>query len=95
MLSGVGGNTIAEAKENMTMNEFNQWCVYRNQTGPLDSSSKICEYIKQLTFITIKIAGDKKMKIEDLELYRAIEKHDPDKVATTSDILNLFKSINS
>lgn len=91
-MNGIGGNTIEEAKANMTMNEFQQWCVYRNTYGPIDGTSKLCEYIKHLTFVTIKIAGDKKIGIEDLELFKQKDESEKE-IASTEDIVNFFKNL--
>lgn len=76
----------------MSMNEFEQWCVYRNKNGPLDSSTKICEYIKYLTFLTLKIAGDKKTNIDDLELFVMKDEKDETEIASVEDI---FKNLQS
>lgn len=35
MLAGVGGKTIAEAKEAMSYAEFAAWLAYRRKRGPL------------------------------------------------------------
>lgn len=35
VLSGIGGSTIAEAKQTVSMNEFNAWLAYRKKRGPL------------------------------------------------------------
>ncbi|QKS24593.1 hypothetical protein FX987_02375 [Vreelandella titanicae] len=75
----------------MSIKEFEQWCVYRNVYGPLDNTAKVCEYIKHLTFTTLKIAGDKKINIEDLELF--VQKEKEEKYATTDDLLNLFDNL--
>ncbi|MBT2771311.1 hypothetical protein J7J47_03585 [Halomonas sp. ISL-60] len=78
----------------MSLREFHQWCVYRNEFGPLDTSSKICEYIKHLTFATVKIAGDKKLTIEDLELFIKRTKDD-ERPATEEEIIEMMKMLNN
>lgn len=35
MLNGVGGRTIAEAQECLSLQEFRQWVAYRKKRGPL------------------------------------------------------------
>ena len=35
VLNGVGGRTIAEAKQSMTSNEVYQWAAFRNKRGSL------------------------------------------------------------
>lgn len=36
MLNGIGGRTIAEAKEKISADEFGRWVEYRKQFGPLN-----------------------------------------------------------
>lgn len=36
MLAGVGGKTVAEAKEAVSYAEFRGWLAYRQKFGPLD-----------------------------------------------------------
>lgn len=78
----------------MSIKEFEQWCVYRNMNGPLDNTTKVCEYIKHLTFATLKIAGDKKINIEDLELFVQRDK-ELQRPATEEEIINMMKMLNS
>ena len=37
MLCGVGGRTVAEAKENVSYGEFCSWLQYRNKRGSLNT----------------------------------------------------------
>lgn len=37
---GVGGRTIAEAKRNLTINEFNVWIAYMTKKGMLVPEAK-------------------------------------------------------
>lgn len=41
MLSGVGGKTIAEAKQSMSWVEFNRWVAYRNKRGSLNPGLRL------------------------------------------------------
>lgn len=41
MLHGIGGRTIAEAKRNITVVEFYQWCNYINLRGTLNVAEKL------------------------------------------------------
>lgn len=36
MLHGIGGRTIAEAKERITYDEYVDWCAYRKKHGPIN-----------------------------------------------------------
>ncbi|MDU7369735.1 MAG: phage tail protein [Klebsiella michiganensis] len=35
-MNGIGGRTIAEAQERMSLREFHMWVKYRNKYGPLN-----------------------------------------------------------
>ncbi|MEQ0252576.1 phage tail protein [Klebsiella pasteurii] len=35
-MNGIGGRTIAEAQERMSLREFQVWIKYRNKYGPLN-----------------------------------------------------------
>ncbi|EPC3765345.1 phage tail assembly protein T [Klebsiella michiganensis] len=35
-MNGIGGRTIAEAQERMSLREFQMWVKYRNKYGPLN-----------------------------------------------------------
>lgn len=35
-MNGIGGRTIAEAQERMSLREFQVWVKYRNKYGPLN-----------------------------------------------------------
>lgn len=35
-MNGIGGRTIAEAQERMSLREFQMWVKYRNKHGPLN-----------------------------------------------------------
>lgn len=41
MLAGVGGRTIAEAQERISIAEFRAWVRYRNQRGSLNVGQRI------------------------------------------------------
>ncbi|WP_225318916.1 hypothetical protein [Cellvibrio sp. KY-GH-1] len=41
MLCGIGGRTIAEAKENMDVDEFAQWVAYRALRGSLNPGRRM------------------------------------------------------
>ena len=58
-MNGIGGNTIAEAKENLTYREALDWAQYRKQTGPLNLALRIelaAAIISQQLWMTIRRA---------------------------------------
>ena len=40
-LAGIGGNTIHQVKNNLTMLEINQWAEYRQQRGSLNIGRRV------------------------------------------------------
>jgi len=41
VLCGIGGRTIAEAKQNISYPEFLDWCSYRNKRGSLNIGMRV------------------------------------------------------
>lgn len=41
MLNGIGGRTVAEAKANITYEEYLSWIAYKNQTGSLNLGLRV------------------------------------------------------
>lgn len=41
MLAGIGGRTIAEAKANLSYQEYLAWCKYRELYGPLHVAARV------------------------------------------------------
>lgn len=44
-MNGIGGRTIAEAQENMSINEFALWCKFRGKRGSLNTGLRVEESI--------------------------------------------------
>ena len=40
-LAGIGGNTIHQVKNNLTMLEINQWAEYRHRRGSLNTGRRV------------------------------------------------------
>lgn len=51
MLAGVGGRTIAEAKENLTVDEFLAWREYQRRRGTLNVGLRVEAMVAQLLFL--------------------------------------------
>ena len=41
VLNGIGGTTIAEAQENISWEEFQQWAAYRAKRGSLNTGYRV------------------------------------------------------
>ena len=81
MLAGVGGRTIAEAKNSIPWDEFQGWLKYRAKHGPLDSAKRIEDAAAQIAFTvscTIPRAkGSPLPKLEDFRMYAIKEPPKP------------------
>lgn len=60
MLCGVGGSTVAQAKETITVDELNRWVAYRNAHGPLDIGRRLERSVGMLCWLVASAAGVKK-----------------------------------
>lgn len=59
MLAGVGGRTIAEAKERLSYPEALAWFAYRKQHGPLNLGIKLEWLLAQLAYVVAASSGAK------------------------------------
>lgn len=67
-LNGIGGNTIHQVKNNLTMLEINQWAEYRYRRGSLNVGRRVEQTTASM--MAIYINGQRKAEdaIEPLEL---------------------------
>lgn len=72
MLNGVGGNTIAAAKEAMTVREFRQWVKFRNTRGSLFTSRRIEQSLARVCEL-ICAAGNIKKDSDAGTTFRAVD----------------------
>lgn len=62
MLAGIGGKTVAEAKENVSYAEFMAWLAYRRKRGPLNLSTRMDHGFALIaTLITRGLGGKAEM----------------------------------
>ena len=52
-LSGIGGNTIHQVKNNLTMLEINQWAEYRHRRGSLNVGRRVEQAVANMMAIYI------------------------------------------
>lgn len=71
VLSGIGGNTIAKAKESVSMQEFNSWIAYRKKRGSFNINRRIDVAIARLSaiYINSKVEPSKHCSIYDFLPY--------------------------
>lgn len=59
MLNGIGGRTIAEAKERMSHAEFFAWCTYIQKRGSLNFGQRLEQGVALLASVVNRSAGGK------------------------------------
>lgn len=64
MSRGIGGSTIAEAKENLSYAEYLDWCSYIKKRGSLDVGSRI-EWAGALIAMVVNNSNGGKAKMTD------------------------------
>lgn len=69
MLNGVGGRTVAEAKNCMSFQEAQAWAEYRGTRGPLNLGRRLDARLARLELILLRYMGDKKTVLGDLLPY--------------------------
>lgn len=60
-LAGIGGNTIHQVKNNLTMPEIQQWAEYRRRRGSLNIGRRV----EQAAANIMSFGYNMKVKIED------------------------------
>lgn len=60
-LAGIGGNTIHQVKNNLTMLEINQWAAYRSRRGSLNIGRRVEQAAANIIAMNI----NKGLKTED------------------------------
>ncbi|WP_425049197.1 phage tail assembly protein T [Pseudomonas juntendi] len=64
VLSGVGGCTIAQAKENLSLREFRSWVKFRKRRGSLHMGMRVERSTALLAMILANQARDPKKRPE-------------------------------
>lgn len=87
MLNGIGGRTVAEAKERISAQEFSQWCAYIRKRGALNIGTRV-ELGFALLASTVVRANGGKAKIEDFLPQR-------DEPANTDDLQGILAMLKA
>lgn len=90
MLSGVGGRTIEEAKNNLSYTEAVSWMAYVRQSGPLSLSARMERGFALLATMLSRVNGGK-AEIADFMPSWGPEEAPPE--ATPQDILSLLQAV--
>lgn len=64
VLNGIGGRTIAEAKQSMTSNEVYQWAAFRNKRGSLFVGRRIEQGFGNLMATYLSSKGAQNVKAQ-------------------------------
>lgn len=92
MASGVGGRTVAEAKQNMSYAEFVNWCQYRHQYGSLHVGMRVDRAIaRHIAAYLNSISKSTKFKPDEFSPYdQAASRTNVDDV---DQVFNVLKGI--
>lgn len=90
MMNGIGGRTIAEAKQNMSMVEARQWVQYMQRHGGLNIAERVEQAAALICTTAAQLMGNKKVKIADFIPDR--ESDDELRYATPEDFLKVLQA---
>ena len=97
---GIGGRTLAEAKQNLSAEEVGLWAAYRAQRGTLSVGLRLEQLFAISDLRAAQIAGVKRIKLQDLLRYHddnngsdnnSDRSDAPDEVAEPGDIDPILK----
>ncbi len=90
MLNGIGGRTIAEAQQNMSMVEARQWAQYIKRHGGLNIAERVEQAAALICTTGAQLMGNKKVKVDDFIPNR--ESDDELRLATPEDFLKVLQA---
>lgn len=88
-MNGIGGRTIAEAQQNMSLVEARQWAQYRLRHGGLNTAERVEQAAALICATAAQLATGKKHLVKDFIPNR--ESDDELKFATLEDFMNVLK----
>lgn len=66
VLHGIGGRTVAEAKENLEATEVRRWVAYIRRHGSLNVGSRVAQSCAIVAMVVARsLGGSKTAKVED------------------------------
>lgn len=89
MMHGVGGNTIADAQQNLSMVEARQWADYIRRRGGLNVAERVEQSAALICSTAAQLMGNKNSKVADFIPNR--ESDDELKLATPQDFLRVLQ----
>lgn len=89
-MNGIGGRTIAEAQQNMTLVEARQWAQYLRRHGGLNIAERVEQAAALICATGAQLMGNKKVKVNDFLPNR--ESDDELRLATPQDFLRVLQA---
>lgn len=89
-MNGIGGRTIAEAQQNMTLVEARQWAQYMRRHGGLNIAERVEQAAALICATGAQLRGIKKVKVNDFLPNR--ESDDELRLATPQDFLRVLQA---
>jgi hypothetical protein len=89
-MNGIGGRTIAEAQQNMTLVEARQWAQYMRRHGGLNIAERVEQAAALICATGAQLMGNKKAKVNDFLPNR--ESDDELRLATPQDFLRVLQA---
>lgn len=87
-MNGIGGRTIAEAQQNLSLVEARQWAQYMRRHGGLNIAERIEQAAALICATGAQLMGNKRTKVSDFIPNR--ETDDELKLATPQDFLKVL-----
>lgn len=89
-MNGIGGRTIAEAQQNMSLVEARQWAQYIKRHGGLNIAERVEQAAALICSTGAQMVGNKNMKVADFIPNR--ESDDELRIATPEDFLKVLQA---
>jgi hypothetical protein len=89
-MNGIGGRTIAEAKQNMSFSEAQHWADYVRRHGGLNIAERVEQAAALICATGAQLMGNKKVKVADFIPNR--EADDELRYATPQDFLKVLQA---
>lgn len=90
MMNGIGGRTIAEAQQNMSLVEARQWAQYMRRHGGLNVAERVEQAAALICATGAQLMGNKKILVKDFIPNR--EGDDELRFATPEDFLKVLQA---
>lgn len=89
-MNGVGGRTIAEAQQNVSMVEARQWAQYIKRHGGLNIAERVEQAAALICATGAQLMGNRKVKVADFIPNR--ESDDELRYATPQDFMKILQA---